>query len=240
MTWWTKVAKGAGRAARGAWGSGPFWVVTFLVWLCFCGAAQAQSADDEAPPPIDERDIAAWDHLELSMGFIAGQRDFSAHRYEGAHRFDPRVFEGVPFGNTEAYGLRYDVRLVVWYVRMTAGIDIPFASYDVEATRVNIDGQDALITGLKSWAFHFGIGGEYPIGPVAPFVDVLGGLSFAKPTIAMGGEEVELRGQTFGFAVRGGLRLHVRKWFFASLSGEVGLVGDVRWGTELSVGFAIM
>ena len=196
--------------------------------------------DDEAPAPIDERNIAAWDHFEFSMGFIAGARDYSAHTYEGTHRFDPAIFAGTPFGNTEAYGLRYDVRLVVWYLRMTAGVDLPFASYDVENTRINIDGQDALVTGMKNWPFHFGIGAEYPFGPVAPFVDVLGGLSFAKPTIAMGGEEEELRGQTFGFTVRAGLRLHVRKWFFASISGEAGIVGDVQWGTELSVGFAVM
>jgi hypothetical protein len=31
----------------------------------------------------------------------------------------------------------------------------------------------------------------------------------------------------------------VRKWFFASVSGEVGLTGDERWGAELAVGFSI-
>ncbi|MNC93717.1 hypothetical protein D3C83_104080 [compost metagenome] len=45
---------------------------------------------------------------------------------------------------------------------------------------------------------------------------------------------------TFGFSVRGGVRLEVRRWFFASIAGEVGLQSDVLWGGELSVGFSTL
>jgi hypothetical protein len=45
---------------------------------------------------------------------------------------------------------------------------------------------------------------------------------------------------TFGFSVRGGFRLEVRRWFFASVAGEVGLDSDVLWGAELSVGFSTL
>ena len=35
-------------------------------------------------------------------------------------------------------------------------------------------------------------------------------------------------------------RLEVRRWFFASIAGEVGLQSDVLWGGELSVGFSTL
>ncbi len=211
------------------------------VGIVVMSLAATAHADDEGPAPLASETVSAWDHFELSMGFIAGQRRYGQLSFEGAHRHDPAIFEQAPFTGAPVFGLRYDVRLVVSYVRMTAGIDIPFASYDVDATRITTDGQSATVSGMRGWNLHFGIGGEYPFGAVAPFVDVLGGIGYARATIATDdGNEDELSGRGFGFSVRGGLRLHVRKWFFASVSGEVGLVGDVRWGTELSVGFALM
>ncbi|MCA9616040.1 MAG: hypothetical protein R3B99_10855 [Polyangiales bacterium] len=196
--------------------------------------------EDDTPAPIDERTIAGWDHFELSMGFLAGQHRLHRARWSGASNVDPSVFGREPFDRVEGYGLRYDLRLVVAHVRMTAGIDLPFASYDVDATRTTIEGVRTEVPELKLFGFHFGIGAEYPLGPVAPFVDVLGGLDWATATIDRGGDPVEVEARDFGFRVRAGLRLHVRKWFFASMSGEVGLTGQPSWAAELSVGFALL
>ncbi len=41
-------------------------------------------------------------------------------------------------------------------------------------------------------------------------------------------------------AMRAGVRLHVRKWFFAAIAGEIGVVGPMVWAADLSVGFAVM
>lgn len=121
---------------------------------------------DDAPPPIDDRTIAGWDHFELSMGFLAGQHRLRNARWSNAATLDPSVFAGAPFDRVEAYGLRYDLRLVVAHVRMTAGVDIPFAAYDVDATRTSLEGVRTEVPELKLFGFHFGIGAEYPIGPV--------------------------------------------------------------------------
>tara|TARA_B100001750_G_C15498892_1_gene595931 strand:+ start:266 stop:388 length:123 start_codon:yes stop_codon:yes gene_type:complete len=40
--------------------------------------------------------------------------------------------------------------------------------------------------------------------------------------------------------MRAGVRLHVRKWFFAAIAGEIGVVGPMVWAADLSVGFAVM
>jgi len=59
-------------------------------------------------------------------------------------------------------------------------------------------------------------------------------------TAAVTASKVSYGSFGFGFSGRAGVRLHVRKWFFAAAAGEIGIIGDVRWGAELSVGFALM
>ena len=204
-----------------------------------CDVASAQSSERDEPAPLDDETISAWDHFELSMGFIAGSRRYGELNYDGGQRY-ASMLESEPFDDALVFGLRYDLRLVVSYVRMTVGVDIPFPTFDSSATTRMVDGMDTTLTDLRGWNLHFGIGGEYPVGPVAPFLDILGDVGFAEASFTSPAGDESIEGRGFGFALRGGVRLHVRKWFFASASAEVGLVGDIRWGTELSVGFALM
>jgi hypothetical protein len=211
----------------------------------------AIQSPDEAPDPIDRWDIAAWDHFELSMGFIAGVRSYesssfaldSEARVSGATDLvDP--FTAPPFDALTTLGLRYDLRLVAAYTRMTVGIDIPFAQYQPTIARGTyvVDGveRSVAVKSISPFLLHLGIGAEIPIGPIAPFVDVLGHVRWTQAELSIDGMSHDYAESGFGFSARAGVRLHVRRWFFASLSGEVGLIGDFRWGGELSVGFAIM
>lgn len=228
-----------------------FAVLVFAWILPAAASAQGVEPREEAPDPLDRWDVAAWDHFELSMGFIAGQRryDHAAFGLESTSSLGgtnelAEPFEGAPFDRLTTLGLRYDARLVAAYTRMTVGIDIPFAHYrpsDAQGTYM-VGGEPRRISvrSISPILVHFGIGAELPIGPIAPFVDVLGHLRWTSATLAIDGEEHTYSEHGFGFSARGGLRLHVRRWFYASLAGEVGLVGDVRWGAELSVGFAMM
>lgn len=210
-----------------------------VVAASVCDVARAQSSDRDAPSPLNDESISAWDHFELSMGFIAGSRRYGELNYDGGQRY-ASMLEDEPFDDALVFGLRYDLRLVVSYVRMTVGVDIPFPTFDSSSTTAMVDGMETALTDLRGWNLHFGIGGEYPVGPVAPFLDILGDVAFAEASFASAAGNESIEGRGFGFALRGGVRLHVRKWFFASASAEVGLVGDIRWGTELSVGFALM
>lgn len=200
-----------------------------------------ETEPDEAPAPLDDQDLAAWDHFEFSMGFVGGWRRFDRMAFEGDPTLDPSLYRTEPLDGVQAYGLRYDVRLVVAYTRMTVGIDFPFTQYTVADTaRTLPSGQQATVAQVKPFAFRFGIGGEIPIGPVAPFVDILGSIHSVRATYDIDDVEREVKARSFGFSARAGLRLHVRKWFFASLAGEVGIVGPTVWAAELSVGFAVM
>lgn len=232
--------------------------VTLFI-ACTAATAGAQDRDgplavepaDRAPSPLDRWDIAAWDHFELSMGFIAGQRRFDYASFgldsepgvAGASEL-VEPFQDAPFDRLTTLGLRYDLRLVAAYTRMTVGVDVPFAYYrptEAQGTyRIGEGTHTVRVRSISPVLVHFGIGGEIPIGPLAPFVDVLGHLRWTTAELAIDGVKHTYSEHGFGFSARAGLRLHVRKWFYASLAGEVGLVGDLRWGGELSVGFALM
>lgn len=190
-------------------------------------------------------------HGELTMGFITGGRRYDALSF--AHESGGEGIEGAgglvqpfvepPFDGVLAFGLRYDVRLVVSYVRMTAGVDIPFPAYDAQGTaagrEVGGEERQIVVQAIRPWELRFGIGGEYPLGIVAPYVDLLGTVCWVDADLAVDGELTRYRATSFGFAARAGARVHVRPWFFVAASGEVGIVGSVFWGAELSVGFAL-
>lgn len=223
----------------------------FALVVCLLLPAPAARADTVPPRPLDPNDVAGWDHLELSMGFAAGQRSWSGQSFafdggdggaiEGAGAL-VEPFRDAPFDTASVYGLTYDARLVVSYIRMTVGLGIPFPSYRAETTTATIGGasRDLTVQSLSAFELRFGIGGEYAIGALAPFVDLLGSIHWIDTTLTVDGQEARYAARTFAFSARAGLRLHVRRWFFAAASGELGLVGDVRWGADLSVGFAFL
>lgn len=202
---------------------------------------------DDGPGSLDKEDFSPWDHGELTMGFIGGQRSFSNTNFSQAGGGDrlnlDQPLASAPYDRVTALGLRYDARLVVSYVRMTAGFDMPFATYSSgDTTRLyDIGGQQREVTsrslGMKG--LRFGIGGELPTGtPITPFVDIMGTVNFLNTTLVADDKSYDFDATSFGFSARGGVRLQVRRWFFAQVSGEVGLASDVIWGGELSVGFS--
>jgi hypothetical protein len=193
----------------------------------------ATARAEEPPEPIDDQIIGPWDHFEVSMGFLAGQRGYRDANFSlsnGANALDlmPSL-DAAPFDRVNVFGLRYDARLVVSYLRMTTGFDFPFATYRSDTVR-----------SLRPYELRFGIGAEYPIGPIAPFVDLIGGVHWVDTKLGANDVEAQYSATSFAFSVRSGVRVHVRRWFFAAAAGELGLTGDIRWGAELSVGFALL
>lgn len=226
-------------------------VLFFTAGALFAVAApaSAQRRSDE-PTPIDDRDDNFWDHFEISMGFMGGGRDYTDTGFDLREGEPPgdftldAAFTESPYDSVQVMGLRYDMRLVVSYVRMTAGVDVPFAVFNPRdsAATYSLGGENREVTvrSISPIGLRFGIGAEYPVGAVAPFVDLMGGVHWVNTVVDVDGTELEYGSSAFALSARAGLRLHVRKWFFASAAGEIGLVGDIQWGAELAVGFAIM
>lgn len=202
------------------------------------------------PKPEPEPDPYHRDHFELTMGFLVGQRSYSKARFEfddgnasnigGGQLVEP--FEQAPFNKVTVMGLRYDMRLIISYIRLLAGFDFPFPSYRTqEATGTYmVQGTERSVTAqsLSAKELRFGLGAEYPYKSVAFFADLIGGVHWTSAEFAIDGLKANYSATDFAFSARGGLRLHVRPWFFASLSGEVGIIGDIIWNGDMSVGFA--
>jgi hypothetical protein len=184
------------------------------------------------------------------MGFLAGQRSYKNTSF----KFDDGTAAGIgggglvapfvkpPFDNATVLGLRYDVRLVMSFIRMTVGFDLPFTTYKAsDSTAVyNVNGTNRQVTvqSLSAKELRFGIGGEYPFRKVALFADLIGGVHWVDTELALDGYKANYAATSFAFSGRAGVRAYVRKWFFATASGEVGLIGDLRWNAEVALGFS--
>ena len=206
-----------------------------------------EKAEEEEPEPDG---WAQGDHFEFTMGFLAGQRSYSKTSF----KFDEGTAAGIgggglvepfvkaPFDNATVLGLRYDVRLVMSFIRMTVGFDVPFPTYKVSDSTApyNVSGTMRTVTvqSLSAKELRFGIGGEYPFKKVAIFADLIGGVHWISTELAIDGYKANYAATSFAFSGRAGVRAYVRKWFFATASGEVGLIGDLRWNAEVAVGFS--
>jgi hypothetical protein len=207
---------------------------------------KAQDEEEEREP----EGFAQGDHFEFTMGFLAGQRSYSKTSF----KFEEGTNEGIglgglvapfvepPFDKTTVLGLRYDVRVVMSFIRMTVGFDVPFTTYKVSDSTapydVNGTMRQVTVQSLSAKELRFGIGGEYPFKKVAIFADLIGGVHWVDTELAVDGYKANYSATSFAFSGRAGVRAYVRKWFFATASGEIGLIGDLLWNAEFAVGFS--
>lgn len=197
--------------------------------------------------PAEAKRIEAGDHFEVTFGFLAGQRSYegTTFAYDEGEGSSSLVapFASAPFDSVPVYGLRYDLRLVIFPVRMMVGLDLPFSSFDSQRTTrsymVDDKLQEVRVQSLSPYELRFGLGLEYQFGRVAPFVDLVGAVHWVDAELSIGEAQATYTASSFGFAARGGLRVELRRWFFVTASAEVGLVGNSAWSTDLSVGFRI-
>ena len=210
---------------------------------------KAEEEDEEVP---ESKGWAQGDHFEFTMGFLAGQRSYSDTSFK--YEVEGGTAEGIgggglvapfvkpPFDKTTVLGLRYDVRVVMSFIRMTVGFDLPFTTYKVSDSTgiydVNGTMRQVTVQSLSAKELRFGIGGEYPFKKVALFADLIGGVHWVDTELAIDGYKANYGATSFAFSGRAGIRAYVRKWFFATASGEVGIIGDLRWNAEVGVGFS--
>ncbi|MGZ6095951.1 MAG: hypothetical protein ACXWUG_28170, partial [Polyangiales bacterium] len=153
----------------------------------------------------DEHSDSLSDHVAFSMGFLGAARDYRNSPFEvksgsGAALLGPdpsAPFHQMPFDRLPVAGLRYDTRVVVSGVRMTAGFDFPFASGTV--THANLGGVDRTLTlaSLRPYELRFGIGYEAPTKKIVPFIDLLGGVHWTTANLLVDGEPVSYSSTAF-------------------------------------------
>ena len=83
----------------------------------------------------------------------------------------------------------------------------------------------------------FGLGVEFPLGPLAVFGDLVGSVQWVDVDLTVDKQEVSYEAINFGLGARAGIRAELRSWFFVMVAGEMGFIGGVRWNAALSAGF---
>jgi len=206
--------------------------------------------------------VGANNHSEFTMGFIGGQKSYTQSVFQYAngggeipgHAALTEPFLNDPFNQVSVMGLRWEGRVVFSHVRMTVGFDLPFTSFNGHSTIKDYKvGQQVRTIGVQAldpYELRFGLGGEYTLpgfklrngktvlkNVITPYFDVIGAVQWIQTSLTIDGLQVNYQTRTFGFSLRGGVRLAVEKWFFVTVSGHVGMLGSSVRGAELSVGF---
>jgi hypothetical protein len=219
-----------------------------LVLACAAvGLAAGTSRAESSPEPA-----GVGDHVEFSTGFITGARTYHKTAFTlrdaetdglGGAAGLSAPFGAYPYDGIFVSGVRWDFRAVLSHVRMTLGFGLPFASpssagstasYDVRGTQREVSAQS-----LQPYEARFGLGGEYALGRVALYADLLGDVHIVRTTLAIDGAQANFGATTFAFSAGAGVRVTLRAGFFLSAGAEIGIYGDTVWGAQLGAGYLI-
>ena len=183
------------------------------------------------------------EHLrfEGTLGFLGGWARYADLGLAGP--LPPSAFEAGPAAGAPIAGLRYDLRLVVAFVRMTVGADLAWSLFDArgsERTLTSSEGQRTLSDRAAFlWSLRFGLGLELAASDdVRLFADLTGSVRFLEVQSVLEGTSVSSQVTSFAPGVRLGARARVVDAFFVQLAADASPMGP--WVTgELSVGGAI-
>lgn len=194
------------------------------------------------PEVSSERD-RAMEHVrfEGTIGFLGGWSRYADAGLSGplpASAFEQGVGQGAPIA-----GLRYDVRLVVAFVRMTIGADLAwslFRAQDTTRTIVIDDGTRTLSDRAAFlWALRFGLGLEVGVSEdVRLFGDVIGSVRFLEVQSTLDSTNVTSSVVSFAPGLRVGARIRIVDAFFVQLAADASpfgpwIAGDVAVGGAL-------
>jgi hypothetical protein len=222
--------------------------VTVFTSSALISSARADDALEEATPPVVSTESPqprdrSMEHLrfEGTIGFLGGWSRYADGGLSGplpADAFERGVGAGAPIA-----GLRYDVRLVVAFVRMTVGIDLAwslFRAQDTTRTIVIDDGARTLSDRAAFlWALRFGLGLELSASEdVRLFADVIGSVRFLEVQSTLDDVNVTSASVSFAPGLRLGARVRVHEAFFVQLAADGSPFGPWFAG-DLSVGGAI-
>lgn len=203
------------------------------------GAAPVAAASDV---------IGEEDHLELELGFLAGDRSLGVAPFS---RTDPgsrplagldEPFAAYPLRDALVVGPRVEARVVAPPLRVTLGWQRPYPDWQPIPTGREPDGAGAptvtSVRGLTDDEWLLGLGVEAPTGLVVPTLDLVGAVHVVRAEVEADGRTTTWRSESFSLGPRAGLRVQVSDRTFLSASGELGLFGPRTWGAAVGLGVA--
>lgn len=210
------------------------------------------SALDEAPPSTTratpehaerERRDRTLEHVrfEGTMGFVGGAARYSEVGLAGDPSV-PLMFDSGPATAVAMTGLRYDLRLVVAFVRMTVGADVLFGlgvgSSDPRRVETADGSLSVVDRRIFEWSLRFGLGLELDTGAVRLFADGLLVAHFVEAEVAIDGVNSTYTAVVASPGLRLGVRIPIVDAFFAQLEIDGAAVAPTWGGAAISVGGA--
>ncbi len=186
-------------------------------------------------------------HVEVEVGFLAGDRSLGAVPFEQVGGGRPLAgldasFRARPLSDSLVSGPRAEVRAVAPPLRVSLGWQRPYADWRVVPERAEVDGDGAAVVSevraLRTDELVLGIGLEAPTGLLVPFADLVGTVHRSTVALAVDGRPADYASEAFSLGARGGLRLQVDDHLFVQASGQWSALGPSTWGATLGLGAA--
>lgn len=190
-----------------------------------------------AREPRDAEDDDVYARFELTMGFVGGYASYADLGFSGMPALPTSAFSEGPAAGTAMAGLRYDVRLVIAFLRMTVGGDLSWGVFRA-GPRAIADGTTVSDRRVFDGALRFGLGLEANVDGVRLFADVLGTVHFVDVEIAQENAST-YHAVAFSPGLRLGVRIPVVPHFFVQVSADGSPFGPSWIGGDVSVGGAI-
>lgn len=152
------------------------------------------------------------------------------------------MFDAGPATALATTGLRYDLRLVVAFVRMTVGADVLFGLFDTSSEGRVVESGDASLRVAErrffEWSLRFGLGLETTVGDVRLFADALVVVHFVEAEVAIDDRPTDYAALAASPGLRLGVRIPIVDAFFAQLEIDGAPFAPTWGGGALSVGGA--
>jgi hypothetical protein len=151
-----------------------------------------------------------------------------------------QVFDGAPFSGVQVNGVAVETVMVRSHLRLGVGVAKPFSSFRLAdaqsvSTEAGVD-QAVSVRALALWDLRLSLGAELALGPVTPFVDLVGTGQWVGAELALQGQALSYHAWSFGLGARAGVRLAVERHLYVMACGQVGLDPAFPWAAELAIG----
>lgn len=175
------------------------------------------------------------------MGFVGGAARYSEVGLTGDLDV-PGLFDAGPAAVVAMTGLRYDLRLVVAFVRMTVGADVLFALFDPPPRARSVETGDGSLRVVDrrffEWSLRFGLGLEVSAGPVRLFADALVVTHFVEADVTIDDQRMAYGAIAASPGLRLGARVPIVGSFFAQVEIDGAAFAPTWGGAAISVGGA--
>lgn len=208
------------------------------MWWWLAGVAGAAEGSDV---------LGESTHVEVEVGFLAGDRSLGAVPFEQRGAGRPLAgldasFRSEPLSDALVTGPRAELRAVAPPLRVSLGWQRPYPDWQVVPERADRDGAGAPVVSevraLRTDEVLLGIGLEAPTGVLVPFVDLVGTVHASTVALSVDGRTARYASEAFSLGGRAGLRLQVSDHLFAQAAGTATAVGPSTWGASLGLGAA--